>query len=309
MMSFTMIKKTLSSFAAASSTLFSRIGKLGSVRVAHPVKVDDVLLTPEPTSYVAMFYLQLARTNIMISTVNTSATESPFAVEEVTTQPLVGDIPSDAQASPLIDYKYVPLILIAKIPQRLTLSLRSPILPSISVSFSWSAVLTDSTKFAATVECTVPSLIITSPSTATIEADASEPNPFYLRPDGDFLTSQELRELAEIDFDDDGSQPPMILASALPLLSLAAIADENETAAATASVAPEHKHKLATIVEADESSDAPESSISRFVSSLSSWFIVVDSAYSLLASIPSSWSALLADEAIVPLSSQPELAM
>jgi hypothetical protein len=97
-----------------------------------------------------------------------------------------------------------------------------------------------------------------------MEADEPEPNPFYLRPDGDFLTSRELRELAEIDFDDDGFQPPMILASALPLLSLAAIAEQNGTAAATASVEPEHKHKLATIVEAEESSDAPESDVSRF---------------------------------------------
>jgi hypothetical protein len=56
MMSFTMIKKTLTSVATASSTLFSRIGKLGSVRAAHPVKVDDVHPTPEPTSCVAMFF-------------------------------------------------------------------------------------------------------------------------------------------------------------------------------------------------------------------------------------------------------------
>jgi hypothetical protein len=55
MMPFTMIKKTIDSVATASSTLFSRIGKLGSVRVARPVKVDDVLPTPEPASYVAMF--------------------------------------------------------------------------------------------------------------------------------------------------------------------------------------------------------------------------------------------------------------
>jgi hypothetical protein len=216
MMSFTMIKKTLTSVAAASSTLFSRIGKL---RVAHPAKVDDVLPTPEPASYVVIF-------------------------------------------SPL-----VLALLFARVPQCLTLSLRSPILPSISTSFSWSAVLTDSTKSAAAVECTVPSLIITSPSTATVEAaDESEPNPFHLRPDGDFLTSQELRELADIDFDDDGSQPPMILASALPLLSLAAIAEQNETAATTAFVEPEHKQRLTTIAEADECSDAPESDISRFAS-------------------------------------------
>jgi hypothetical protein len=178
----------------------------------------------------------------------------------------VGDTPSDAEASPLTDYQYVLALLFPRILQCLTLSLRSPILPSISASFSWSAILTDSTKSAAAVEYTVPSLIITSPSTVTVEAEESESNPFYLRPDGDFLTSQELRELAEIDFDDDGSQLPMILASALPLLFLATITEENETAAATVSVEPEHKHKLATIIEADESSDAPESDISRFAS-------------------------------------------
>jgi hypothetical protein len=165
-----------------------------------------------------------------------------------------------------MDYKYVLALLFVRILRCLILSLRSTILPSISASFSWSAVLTDSIKSAAAVECTAPSLIVTFPSTATMEADEAELNPFYLRPDGDFLTSQELRELSEIDFDDDGSQPQMILASALPLLSLAAIAEENETAAATAFVEPEPQQKLTTIVEADESSDAPDSDISRFAS-------------------------------------------
>jgi hypothetical protein len=121
---------------------------------------------------------------------------------------------------------------------------------------SWSTVLSDSIKTAAAVEWTIPGLIVTSPSTATIEADESELNPYYLRPDGDFLNNQELQELSEIDFDDDGTEPPMLLVSAQQLRQLTAIAEDDER-----STCP-----LTTIVEANEPSYTLGSSMSRFVS-------------------------------------------
>jgi hypothetical protein len=106
-----------------------------------------------------------------------------------------------------------------------------------------------------------PALILTSPSTATIDFDEAEPSPFYLAPDGCLLSPEYLREPADIDSDNDGSGPPMIIALALPLPHLAA------TAEVSASAEPQHKQKLAIIVEADEPSDTREPKMTMFVPS------------------------------------------
>jgi hypothetical protein len=117
-----------------------------------------------------------------------------------------------------------------------------------------------------------------------------------LRPDGDFLNNQELQELSEIDFDDDGTESPTLLVSAQQLRQLTAIAEDDER-----STCP-----LTTIVEANEPPYTLGSLMARFSQTFYLLFAAADAAYSLPPSLASS---LLAEKSPSPSNSVPESAL
>jgi hypothetical protein len=97
-------------------------------------------------------------------------------------------------------------------------------LPSLPSSFSWSAF-----RKATKPSCLTPEILATSPSTSSIFPADDETDICYLKltPHG-FISCEMLRMVAEIDFDDDYSEPPMILASALHLRPLNTIIEEEK---------------------------------------------------------------------------------
>jgi hypothetical protein len=97
-------------------------------------------------------------------------------------------------------------------------------LPSLPSSFSWSAFCE-----ATEPSCLTPEILVTSPSTSSIFPADDETDICYLKltPHG-FISREMLRMVAEIDFDDDYSEPPMLLAPTLRLQPLSTITEEEE---------------------------------------------------------------------------------
>jgi hypothetical protein len=98
------------------------------------------------------------------------------------------------------------------------------ILSLLPSSFSWNAF-----REATEPSYLTPEILVTSPSTSSSLPSDDETDLCYLQltPHG-FISREMLRTIAEIDFDDDYSEPPMILASALRLRPLDPIPEEEE---------------------------------------------------------------------------------